>query len=542
VQFLKRGGRPEIGGIDLLEEATHLVRQAPLSAWLAYYGGALPFGLGLLYFIADMSRGARAWDHLVEAALLMALLFVVMKTGQAIYCDRLLRLLGDEPETEMRGRLLRLFFTQLALQPFGLFLLPVAAMLTLPFGWSFALFQNYSVFGQGREPLRREIAQSWRQAQLWPGQNHLVIVLMSIYVLALIPAIAGTLALLPHLLHRLFGIDSVFVQSYRYLLSTPFWSVVILLSYLFFDPLVKAVYVLRCFYGASQTTGADLRVALRRLQGGLLRIVAGFVLGGLLWGGANAARAEDSQVAEQELRQAIHSEMVSPAYEWRMPREPVPDDYDPGLLASLGETILDGLRWLGEQLKGFAEAIFDWLKKLLPEADPEDAPTPGFWQNADPVWLALYLLGSVGLALAGVWLYRLWRRRQRREKPLPLPELTIPDLEAEEVCADELPADRWCTLAGELVARGDLRLALRAFLLGALARLSDVGYLRLARHKSNRDYLLELGRSGAALAEVRGALNDNIVTLEAVWYGDHDIDREGMADYMARHERIMRHG
>ena len=136
-------------------------------------------------------------------------------------------------------------------------------------------------------------------------------------------------------------------------------------------------------------------MALRQLQGGVLRVVAAVVLGGLLLGGAGLVRAEEDTVSTQELRQAIDSEMASPAYEWRMPREPVPDDYDPGLLASLGESILDGLRWLGRQLKDIAEAIFDWLKKLLPDADPDEIPEPGFFQNADPLWLALYLLGSI---------------------------------------------------------------------------------------------------------------------------------------------------
>lgn len=542
MKFFKRGGKAEVGSIDLLEEATHLLRRAPLTAWLAYYGGALPFGLALLYFIADMSRGARAWDHLPEHALLLALLFVLMKTGQACYCDRLLQQLGDEPKHKLRGRLSRVFFAQLALQPVGLFLLPVALLLTLPFGWCFALFQNYAVFGQGREPLRREISRSWQQAQLWPGQNHLVIGLMSVYALALIPAIAVSLYILPHLLHRLFGIDSIFTQSYRYLFSTPFWSVVFLLSYLCFDPLVKAVYVLRCFYGASQANGADLRVELRQLQAAVLKGVTGLVAALLLLGGAGPLRAEQQQVAPQELRQAMQSEMGAPIYQWRLPREPVPDDYDPGFLATLGDSLVEALRWLGEQLKDLIEAIIDWFRTLLPDPDPEAAPTSSFIEGTDPLLLALYLLGGIGLAMAGVWLYRLWKRRRRREKPLVEPELAIPDLEAEEVSAAELPADRWCSLARELMAKGDLRLALRALLLGALARLADVGYLQLARYKSNRDYLLELGRSGAALTEVRQALGENVMTMESVWYGDHAIDQESMQAYLARHERIMRHG
>ena len=46
--------------IDLLEEAITLLRAAPASALVAYYAGAVPFWLGLLYFVADMSQSAFA--------------------------------------------------------------------------------------------------------------------------------------------------------------------------------------------------------------------------------------------------------------------------------------------------------------------------------------------------------------------------------------------------------------------------------------------------------------------------------------------------
>ena len=266
MRILKRGPKAELGSIDLLEEATHLLRRAPVQVWAAYYLCTLPFILGLLYFIADMSRGARAWDHLSAAAFGMVLLFVLMKVGQAIFCDLLLQALHDDPFTPIWSRLHRIFCAQLAFQPFGLFLLPVAALLTLPFGWCFALFQNFSVFGQGREPLRREIAIAWQQAQTWPGQNHLTIGLLLFVWLILLPVTAATLYLLPHLLHILFGIDSIFVQSNQHLINTTFWTVVFLSVYLIIDPLVKATYVLRSFFGASLTSGADLRVDLRRIQ------------------------------------------------------------------------------------------------------------------------------------------------------------------------------------------------------------------------------------------------------------------------------------
>ena len=62
----RKQGRP---ALDLIEEAVHLLRTAPAGALAAYYLGALPFVLGLLFFWADMSTSAFARRHVAEAAL-----------------------------------------------------------------------------------------------------------------------------------------------------------------------------------------------------------------------------------------------------------------------------------------------------------------------------------------------------------------------------------------------------------------------------------------------------------------------------------------
>jgi hypothetical protein len=543
MSILKRGPKAEVGSIDLLEEATHLLRRAPLSAWVAYYLCALPFALSCLFFVADMSRGAHAWDHLSETALGMALLFTVMKVGQSVFCEILLKHLNDDPVDAVWTRLHRIFFAQLAFQPLGLFLLPVSALLTLPFGWCFALFQNFSIVGQGREPLRREISTAWQQAQIWPGQNYLTIGLLGFFWLTLLPAIAATLYLLPHLLHMLLGIESIFVQSNMHVLNTTFWTVVILLNFLFLDPLVKATYVLRFFYGVSLSNGADLRVDLRRLRSGVARILLlGLVMGSLMMTTPGQGWAEADPVAPIEVRQAVASEMNSPVYEWRQPRDPMPEDHEPGFLAPVGDAILDGLRWLGKQFQAAFETVQEWVQKVLPDIEPESASSSSFLREADPLLLGLYLLCALGLSLAGIWIYRTWRRRRRREKSTIEEVVVVPDLESEDVTADDLPADRWTDLAHDLLAKGEIRLALRALVLGALARLADDGYLKLARHKSNRDYLREIFQRGENLDDVKTALNDNITTMEGVWYGDHTVNQEGVTLFLAHHERIMRYG
>src|SRR5262249_41776946 len=63
-------------GLDLIEEAMHLLRRAPASTLAVYYAGAIPFTIVFLYFWADMSRSPFAVDHLAEASLMMTVLFL----------------------------------------------------------------------------------------------------------------------------------------------------------------------------------------------------------------------------------------------------------------------------------------------------------------------------------------------------------------------------------------------------------------------------------------------------------------------------------
>src|SRR5690348_14510480 len=126
---MTRAGRNQEakGGLELIEEATHLLRAVPFSAFAGYYLGTVPFVLGALYFWADMSRSPFADQHLAGAALGLALLFLWMKLWQALFAGELRVVLagGAKPPVSF-ARLARLISTQSALQATGLFLLPFA--------------------------------------------------------------------------------------------------------------------------------------------------------------------------------------------------------------------------------------------------------------------------------------------------------------------------------------------------------------------------------------------------------------------------------
>src|SRR5690349_2209575 len=155
--------------LDLIEQAIHLLRTAPLSCLAIYYLGALPFILGLLYFWTDMARSPYAYQHLAGAALGLSALFLWMKFCQAVFARKLRSLLSAErsvtapPSGEFPARLnaarsdaltpaqlVHIFLTQAILQPTALFLLPLAALPALPLPWLFAFYQNVTAMADGK--------------------------------------------------------------------------------------------------------------------------------------------------------------------------------------------------------------------------------------------------------------------------------------------------------------------------------------------------------------------------------------------------------
>src|SRR5271165_1454214 len=146
--------------LDLLEEATYLLRSAPAGALAAYYLGTLPFLLAFLFFWADMSRDAFAYERSVPAAFGVAVLFVWMSAWQGVFAQSLRSLLTGNPAASFW----RLAFVQATLQPTKFVILPVAALITIPLGSAFAFYQNLNAISYQGAGTRELIGASRRQA------------------------------------------------------------------------------------------------------------------------------------------------------------------------------------------------------------------------------------------------------------------------------------------------------------------------------------------------------------------------------------------
>lgn len=549
---------------ELIEEAFHLLRRAPVAAWAAYYLGGFPFVLGLLYFWSDMARSAFAADRLFPGSIALTVAFVWMKTWQAVFARHLHASLCGEPPPIWRWDWLgRTAILQAFVQPLGLFLLPASLAVMLPFGWVYAFFSNVTVFSglenaNARELLRR----AWRQARLWPMLNHNLLFNLVLFCLFVFANLYTAVLAFPFLLDRFLGIPSVFTQAPWAAMNSTVTAAVAGLSYLCCDPLLKAVYTLRCFYGESLGTSQDLRAELRKLQADstsennprpvfpgkrAARIIALTFALSLAWplhAAAPEAELEKPAAARPAappaavpvpvLERSIEQVIQQREYSWRLPRE----------TASKTNNENGGpIEWLSRQtgaaLKAVARWVSDLMRWVMRQLTPA-APTGSGVALAFAIKALLILLVVALVAFLGWLLWRLWRNRD------PKPELSAeglapaPNLADENVGADQLPEDGWLQLARELLGRGELRLALRAFYLATLAHLAQRDLITLARFKSNQDYERELQRRGHSLRGLLEYFAQNRLIFERVWYGRHEITPRGLHEFAGTVERIQK--
>jgi hypothetical protein len=541
------------GALELLEEATHLLRTAPVAALAAYYLGALPFVLGLLFYWADMSRNPFARQHLADASLAMGVLFLWMKCWQVIFARRLRLQLSRQAPSALGARgVARIILTQTILQPPGLFLIPLSLVPALPFAWLHAFYQNVTALADGEERTANLFKRSWRQASLWPMQNNFALLLLfgfAVYVFLNWVALCFGL---PQILKMLFGVESVFTRSPASLLNTTFFAAMGALTYLAVDPLLKAFYVLRCFYGEALQSGEDLKAELRPFVVAAQKAAAAlFFIGALLATvrvGAEPAAVspEESsvsagaqgapQLSAPELDRVINETIHERKYAWRMPRARAEEkEESQGLLSRF-------LTRVGNLLRRWIRAVARWLEEWLRKLFADHRPTV---HNSGYKWIMaeqLLLWGLVAAVVAALilLLYRVLRQRSKRSPAIAGEAIfPVPDLADENVGADQLPEDGWLKLGRELLQKGEYRVAMRAFYLASLAHLAARNLVRLARFKSNRDYEHELRRRAHSFPELLAVFGDNISVFERIWYGTHEASLELVNQFASNVERLQ---
>ncbi len=566
----KRRATRQHGAFDLFEEAFHALRAAPLSVLAWYYLGSVPFVLVLFYFWADMSRSSFASQDAALASLLVAGGYFWMKVCQAVFCRHMWIQLnaGDKSAAWSGRKVFDSLAAQVLIQSTAIPVLALALFCLVPFAWVYAFYQNVSALGltqdYGRQPLRHLIRDAARQSHWAWGGNHLLLTVLMVFSLFVWMSVMMAAVYLPMLAKILLGVDSVFTMNpVATLMNSTFILGTILLVFLCVGPLVKTLYVIRCFYGQSRTTGADLLSRLASLKkereavhsiGGeknrVGRVVVVFLLvlgagnpgpvraeaspGNGVPSGAGQEAVPGARATPEAFAEAVDDTLKAKHFQWRLARGKAKKEQAGGVqgfVKSLMESTV-ALAKAGVELAGkVLERLFGGSREKKAAAEFKG-------------WGALGVIGSiltvVLLVLIAVVAVKmiLSRRRQADEVEAVVEGAGVIDLESEAVVASQLPEDEWMRMAREKIDAGEYRLAVRALFLASLAHLGERGLLKVARFKSNSDYRGELSLKGRSLPAVVEAFSENIGLFEWVWYGLHEAGSEAVAQFTKNYERI----
>jgi hypothetical protein len=490
-----------------------------------------------------MSRGANAHEYSTVAAIGLSALFVWMKFWQTLFMYQVRSQIIDEIHWPWSlSRVASILATQSLIQSTRFFIVPIASLLVIPFGFCYAFYQNVSVHDSEQGQTVKSTCQwAWGQAKLWPRQNHLLIGIFWLLGLVIFINVSITLVVIPQMAKTLLGFDSAFTLSGIYMvLNTTFWVVVLGMTYLLLDPFIKTTYVLRCFYGMARQSGEDLRAGLKQTQPRGTKSAAGLLIVFLCLAPMTVAAQQRLPVSPAELDNSIEETMKRREFAWRTPRETLqPEDQkDRGPIAAaiawMVEMVGKGL----ERIGGWVKKLVEWLESLLPKPDRKTAVTNGDWVT--PVRIVLIVLLFILIAVLAYIFMRIWQRRRPglvdTVNDLPAPTLDLTD---ENIKADDFSTNRWLALAREFADKGELRLAMRALYLAMLAHLSDCEMITIEVYKSNREYESELKRRAHEHPELISIFTASINLFERVWYGMHGTVRTDFDAFEVNHQRIV---
>lgn len=516
--------------LEILEQSMHLLRDAPAATVLCYLAGSVPFLLAVLFFISEMTRNPFAQEQIAGESLALAVLFLWKRIWQAVFAARIYEQLGGKG---LAGRnVWRLIAVQGAIQPLRLIALPVGLLMILPLPWMVGFFRNVGLFTA--LGVADPVQTARQQAALWNRQNWGIFGAVSVATLLLLLNLMVLIVFLPQLGRSFLGIEGDFARLGSAMLNWTTFAVAVSLAWMVVDPLLEAAYVLRCFYGASVTSGEDLRAALRRAAA----LAALLVLAVVAAPPAMAQQPPPPQTSGQtidagRLDHSIDEVIRRREFTWRAAAKSAPEQEQhwPGWIQSVFRTMRNWMRRLGE-----------WIDDLLRPRNRE-LPDPSRGTERPPIelWSAAVALALVA---GGVALFL----RRNRAKPAEVTAVDAPlsavNLSDETVTADQLPESSWLALADEWISKGDYRLATRALYLAGLNYLSQRGLVSIAKSKTGMDYRRELERRARAAtgisAQVVPVFQANNALFERGWYGRHLVERSHVEAFAAGLDEMRR--
>ncbi|MCA1566870.1 MAG: DUF4129 domain-containing protein [Acidobacteria bacterium] len=173
----------------------------------------------------------------------------------------------------------------------------------------------------------------------------------------------------------------------------------------------------------------------------------------------------------------------------------------------------------------------EWLRGLLPESSPIGEEAAGTFS----VVARLFVFAlTAAIVLYVLWKYgaQLLPRNRARKKVKSEARVVL----GERLAPGQTPADL-IEQAESLARAGDLRGAIRKAYIAVLVELGERRVLRLAAHKTNRDYLSALRRERAALYGDMQPLTHN---YERHWYGFAPATDTDWRDFRSRCQQAIK--
>jgi hypothetical protein len=183
----------------------------------------------------------------------------------------------------------------------------------------------------------------------------------------------------------------------------------------------------------------------------------------------------------------------------------------------------------GNAMQRIVDDIKEWLVRHWPNVGgPAASRRLSALAQALVIALCVFVIAYVAR--------RMWLGRARELKTLKLkrrPRVIL----GERLDADDTPADLLAAAEG-LARAGDLRGAIRKAYVALLCGLGDGGVIRLAQHKTNRDYLDAVRR--AAPERLYTEMLPLTRGFEQHWYGLRDATAADWDDYNTRCRQALR--
>jgi hypothetical protein len=246
--------------------------------------------------------------------------------------------------------------------------------------------------------------------------------------------------------------------------------------------------------------------------------------------------AEEETRSAEKLDLAIEEVIHQREYQWRMPREVVEEE-EQGLVYNFLEGMANLVKRAWKPIVRVWNKITDWLRRQLSSPGPTGSGRE--WTKGELNLLILILI----VVAAALVLFFLWRHRKSKRLSEPIQAeamIPLPDLADENLIADQLPEEGWQKLAQDLLARGELRLGLRALFMASLAHLAEAQLITVARFKSNRDYLRELKRRAYDQKSIQDAFHQNVSDVDRVWYGMYPVTEDVLNRFLSNVEIMKR--